>query len=259
MVKLNNEEIAKLQEKCKRHRANVIKMVYNAQSGHIGGALSSVEILTVLYEKCMKVFPKWNKSNDFQKRDRFILSKGHASAVLYSVLSEVGFFDESELMTFRKFGSRLQGHPSCRLLPGLEVSTGSLGQGLSMGAGIGMALKLDKNPAQVFVLLGDGELQEGSCWEAFMNIPQRNLNNLVAIIDKNNLQIDGKVSEIKSVDPLDKKLEAFNWKVLTCDGHDVESLYEAIEEAKSSDKPCAIIAKTHKGHGISFMEDQCGW
>src|SRR5574344_1651079 len=222
MKDLTKEEIEKLEKICKKHRANIIRMIYNAQSGHPGGSLSSVEILTILYEKSMKNFTKWTQSPENDSRDRFILSKGHASAALYTVLAGKNYFPESELLTFRKFGSRLQGHPSCRLLPGVEVSTGSLGQGLSMGAGIGMALKLDKNPAQVFVLLGDGELQEGSCWEAFMNIPDKNLNNVVAIIDKNELQIDGCVKDIKSIDPLDKKLEAFNWNVIEVNGHDIK-------------------------------------
>lgn len=256
---MNNEEIKQIEELCRQNRCNIIKMVYCAQSGHLGGGLSAVEILTVLYHKIMKNFPEWDKSPHHNERDRFVLSKGHASAALYSVLAQRGFFPECELTSFRKLHSRLQGHPSCRMLPGIEVSTGSLGQGLSMACGMAMALKLDKNPAHVFALLGDGELQEGSCWEAFMHAPHRNLNNLTAIIDRNNLQIDGTTDQIKNLNPLDKKLEAFNWNVIEVDGHNVEELYKALQKSKTSEKPTAIIAHTVKGKGVSFMENQCGW
>ena len=256
---MNKEEIKKLNDLCKYNRCNIIKMIHCAQSGHLGGGLSSVDILTVLYEKVMKNFPQWDKSPNHNERDRFVLSKGHASASLYAVLAKRGYFPESELMTFRKIHSRLQGHPSNHHLPGIEVSTGSLGQGLSMACGIAMALRLDKNPAHVFALLGDGELQEGSCWEAFMHAPHRGLNNLTAIIDRNHLQIDGTTEQIKGIEPLDAKLKAFNWDVIEIDGHDVEAIYEACEKSKKSDKPTAIIANTVKGKGVSFMENQCGW
>lgn len=259
MTNLTKEEITNLENICKKHRANIVKMIHNAKSGHPGGGLSAVEIITVLYEKCMKNYPEWKNSPHFEERDRFVLSKGHASSALYSALAERGYFPDEELMTFRKLHSRLQGHPSCRALPGIEVSTGSLGQGLSMACGIAMSLKLDKNPAHVFVLLGDGELQEGSCWEAFMNAPQRKLDNLIAIIDKNGLQIDGCTENIKSIDPLNKKLEAFNWQVIEIDGNDIKQVYGAIEKAKTNSVPTAIIAKTIKGKGVSFMENQCGW
>ena len=248
-----------LEQKCKNVRCNVIKMIHSAQSGHPGGGLSAVEILTVLYEKVMKNYPEWDKSSHHNERDRFVLSKGHASATLYAVLAQKGYFPESELMTFRKIHSRLQGHPCSNRLPGIEVSTGSLGQGLSMACGIAIALKLDKNSAHVFTLLGDGELQEGSCWEAFMHAPHRKLNNLTAIIDRNNLQIDGTTDVIKNLNPLDAKLRAFNWNVVEVDGHNVEELYEALENSRNSDIPTAIIANTTKGKGISFMENQCGW
>ena len=234
-------------------------MIHCAQSGHPGGGLSAVEILTVLYEASLKNFPEWNNSPNHSERDRFVLSKGHASATLYAVLAQRGYFAESELMTFRKLGSRLQGHPCSNRLPGIEVSTGSLGQGLSMACGIAMAMKLDKNPAHVFALMGDGELQEDSCWEAFMHAPHRKLNNLTAIIDRNHLQIDGTTEQIKDISPLDAKLKAFNWNVVEVDGHDVEALYAAFENSKKSDTPTAIIANTVKGKGVSFMENQCGW
>lgn len=256
---MNKEEIEQLKELCRKNRCNIIKMIHCAKSGHPGGGLSAVEILTVLYNKIMKNYPEWDKSPEHEKRDRFVLSKGHASATLYAVLAQRGYFPESELMTFRKLGSRLQGHPCNRRLPGIEVPTGSLGQGLSMSSGIAMSLKLDKNPAHVFALLGDGELQEGNCWEAFMQASHRGLNNLTAIIDRNNLQIDGTTDKIKNLNPLDKKFEAFNWEVKVVDGHDIEQLYEALEASKKSDKPTVIIANTTKGKGISFMENQCGW
>lgn len=255
---MDKTEIKKLEDLCKQNRCTIIKMIHCAQSGHLGGGLSAVEIMTVLYQKVMKNYPQWDKSPHHSERDRFVLSKGHASATLYTVLAQKGYFPEAELMTFRSLGSRLQGHPNTHI-PGVEVATGSLGQGLSMACGIAMSLKLDKNPAHVFALLGDGELQEGSCWEAFMHAPHRKLNNLTAIIDRNHLQIDGTTEQIKDINPLDAKLKAFNWKIVEIDGHNVEELYEALENSKKSDVPTAIIANTTKGKGISFMENQCGW
>lgn len=255
---MQEQEIKQLENLCRNNRCNIIKMIHCAKSGHPGGGLSAVEILTVLYEKVMKNYPEWDKSPNHNERDRFVLSKGHASATLYAVLAQRGYLPESELMTFRQLGSRLQGHPNTHI-PGVEVPTGSLGQGLSMACGIAMSLKLDKNPAHVFALLGDGELQEGSCWEAFMHAPHRGLNNLTAIIDRNNLQIDGTTDVIKNLNPLDAKLRAFNWNVVEIDGHNVEEIYEALENSKKSDKPTAIIANTTKGKGVSFMENQCGW
>lgn len=256
---MDKTEIKQIEELCRHNRCNIIKMIHCAKSGHPGGGLSAVEILTVLYNKVMKNYPEWDKSPNHSERDRFVLSKGHASATLYAVLAQRGFFSEAELMTFRKIHSRLQGHPACHHLPGIEVSTGSLGQGLSMACGMAMALKLDKNPAHVFALLGDGECQEGNVWEALMHAPHRKLNNLTAIIDRNHLQIDGTTEQIKDIDPLDDKLKAFGWNVLTVDGHNVEELYEALENSRKADKPTAIIANTVKGKGISFMENQCGW
>ncbi len=255
---LREQEIKELKSLCNENRKNILRMVYNAQSGHIGGALSATEIMTVLYHKCMKTVPKWNKDKNFAMRDRFVLSKGHASSILYCELAQLGYFPKEELMTFRLFGSRLQGHP-VPFCPGVEVATGSLGQGLSIACGIAMGLKLDKNPAHVFVLLGDGELQEGNVWEAFMQAPQRKLDNLIAIIDRNRLQIDGCTENIKSLDPLADKIKAFNWDVLEIDGHDLNAIYDAIEKAKNNDKPIVIIANTIKGKGVSFMENNAGW
>ena len=255
---LSENEIKSLEKLCKENRKNILKMVYNAQSGHIGGAMSAVELLTVLYHKCMNICPKWTKDENFANRDRFVLSKGHASSVLYSVLSQLGYFPKEELMTFRLFGSRLQGHP-VPVCPGIDVATGSLGQGLSVACGMAMGLKLDKNPAKVFCLMGDGELQEGSVWEAFMHCTHQKLDNIIAIIDRNRLQIDGCTENVKSLDPLDAKLKAFNWDVIEIDGHDIKAVYDAIEKAKNSDKPVAILADTVKGKGVSFMENNAGW
>ena len=241
-------------------RRDILKMIHGAKSGHPGGSLSCVEILSVLYNKIMFVPRDWKKSPDFDKRDRFILSKGHASAALYSVLANCGFFAHEELMTFRHLGSRLQGHPSTRLgLEGIEVSTGSLGQGLSIACGIALALKLNNNPAYVYTLLGDGEMQEGSVWEALMNASHHKLNNLVIVIDKNRLQIDGDTDRVKSLEPLDKKLEAFGFEVKEVDGHNEDMLEKAFLSAKESDKPFAIIANTVKGKGVSYMENNHGW
>ncbi len=255
---LSDNEIKNLKSLCKQNRINLLKMVYNAQSGHIGGAMSAVELLTVLYHKCMNICPKWTKDENFANRDRFVLSKGHASSVLYSVLSQLGYFQEKELMTFRLFGSRLQGHP-VPICPGVDVATGSLGQGLSVACGMAIGLKLDKNPAKVFCLMGDGELQEGSVWEAFMHCTHQKLDNIIAIIDRNRLQIDGCTENVKSLDALDAKLKAFNWDVIEIDGHDIQAVYDAIEKAKQSDKPVAILADTVKGKGVSFMENNAGW
>ena len=257
---LTQNEIEELNNLCTESRINILNMVHNAQSGHIGGAFSAVEILTVLYHKCMTIPSSWDKSKDFENRDRFVLSKGHASAILYSVLSQKGLIPKEELTTFRLFGSKLQGHPCKKLLKGVEVSTGSLGQGLSIGCGMAMGLKLDKNPAHVFVYIGDGELQEGSCWEAFMQGSHRNLDNLIPIIDKNGFQIDGCTSDVMSVDSIEDKLRAFRWDVITVEnGHDVAQVYEAIEKAKSATKPTAIVANTVKGKGVSFMENTAAW
>jgi len=255
---LSEAEIVELKKCCLESRRNILKMVYNAQSGHIGGSLSSVEIMTVLFHKCMKLAPKWDKDKNFKTRDRFVLSKGHVSPIYYCNLAQMGYFPEKELMTFRKLGSRLQGHPAT-FCPGVDAATGSLGQGLAIACGMAMGLKLDKNPANVFVLMGDGEMQEGSVWEALMDAPSRNLNNIVAIIDRNRLQIDGCTENIKPLDDLAAKIRAFNWNVIEIDGHDLNQIYDAIELAKTSSHPTAIIANTIKGKGVSFMENNAGW
>ncbi len=255
---LTDNEINELVQLSAENRKNILDMVYGAQSGHIGGSLSACDILTVLFHKCMKHSVDGKFSKDYCLRDRFVLSKGHISPVYYSILAQLGFFEKSELKTFRKLGTRLQGHPSL-WCPGVEVATGSLGQGLSIGCGIAMALKLDKSPANVFVMLGDGELQEGNVWEAFMQASHRNLDNLIAIIDKNGLQIDGSTENVKSLGNLSDKISAFGWEVIEIDGHDFRQIYEAIEKSKQIKSPVAIIANTVKGKGVSFMENNAGW
>ena len=244
---------------CKKIRREVIEMIYCAKSGHPGGSLSAVEIITTLFKECMKISPNWDNNPDFNKRDRFILSKGHASATLYAVMAECGYLPKSELNTFRHFGSRLQGHPSNRRLKGIEVSTGSLGQGLSMANGIALALKSDKNTANVFVYMGDGELQEGSVWEAAMAAAHYKLNNIITFIDCNGLQIDGPTSNVMNLGNLSKKFEAFGWNAINIDGHNIEEIKNAVDKAKASQCPNVIIAKTVKGKGVSFMENQAGW
>ena len=252
---LTNDEIKELKELALENRQNILNMVYWAQSGHIGGSLSACDVLTVLFHKIMK---HGKNIEDYLTRDRFVLSKGHISPLYYSLLSQIGFIEKEELQTFRKLGTRLQGHPSL-MCPGVEVATGSLGQGLSMGCGIAISLKLDKNPASVYVMLGDGEIQEGNAWEAFMQAPARNLDNIVAIIDRNRLQIDGNTENIKPLDNLPDKLKAFNWEVIEINGHDFEEIYDAFITAKFAKRPCAIIANTIKGKGVSFMENNAGW
>lgn len=254
-----NQEIDELKKSASNVRRNILRMIHNAKSGHPGGSLSGADILTVLYKKCLNIPKDWDKSPDFEKRDRFILSKGHASPLLYAILSENGFIEEKELVTFRKINSKLQGHPARGYIAGIEASTGSLGQGLPLSCGIAMGLKLDKNPAKVIVYLGDGELQEGSNWEGFMEAAHRNLNNLIAIVDRNRLQIDGNTESVMALGDVSKKIESFGWNTTEIDGHNYSEIYEAFEKAKKSDKPFAIVANTIKGKGVSFMENQAGW
>ncbi len=256
---LTDIEKEDLKKSANEVRQNIIKMVHNSKSGHPGGSLSGADILTVLYKKSLNIPADWDKSAHFEIRDRFILSKGHASPLLYSILAMKGIIKQEDLITFRKINSKLQGHPAKHYLPGIETSTGSLGQGLSIGCGVALGLKLKNNPANVVVYTGDGELQEGSCWEAFMQAAHKNLNNLIAIIDRNRLQIDGCTENVMALDDLSSKLKAFNWEVIEINGHNYDEIYEAVEKAKSSAKPCAIIANTVKGKGCSFMENQAGW
>ena len=256
---LSAQQLENLKETSKNVRKNIIKMIHSAKSGHPGGSLSGVDILLVLYKYILNIPKEWDKSVNFEKRDRIILSKGHASPLLYSVLAEEKIIDSEELMSFRKIHSNLQGHPALGHLNGIEASTGSLGQGLSIGCGIALGLKLDNNPAKVFVYLGDGELQEGSCWESFMNASHRNLDNIIAIIDRNKLQIDGCTEDIMALDDLSEKIKAFGWEVVEIDGHNYNEIYSALKASTTSKKPFAIIANTVKGKGVSFMENQSGW
>lgn len=253
--KMNKEDLVAVSRKV---RKDIIEMIYEAKSGHPGGSLSCADIITYLYYEKMKVDA--NNPKDFN-RDRFVLSKGHAAPALYAVLAEKGYFPKEELKSLRKLGGLLQGHPDSKHIPGVDVSTGSLGQGISNAVGMALGLRYQKNHAKVYVLLGDGELQEGLVWEAFMAAGHYKLDNLVAIIDNNGLQIDGKNEEVMNVNPIDKKLLSFGFDVIYCDdGNDYEKINEAFLKAdKVSEKPCAIIAKTVKGKGVSFMENQAGW
>jgi len=256
--KISKDDLTGLiEEKALDIRRDIVKMISLAGSGHPGGSLSSVEIMSVLYFYAMSHDPKDPK---WPKRDRFVLSKGHSAPALYAVLAEAGYFDRSELWTLRKLGSRLQGHPDMRKLPGIEISTGSLGQGLAIANGMAMAAKIDGLDHNIFALIGDGESQEGEIWEAALFASHNRLGNLIAITDFNDLQIDGRVSEIKDVCPIDKKWSSFGWHVICVDGHDVIQLIEAIDAAKRvDDKPVMIEAKTIKGKGVSFMEDNVDW
>lgn len=253
--RLNLDE---MNEMAKTIRRDIVKMIYEAGSGHPGGSLSSTDILVALYFSKMNHNPL--KPTD-ENRDRFILSKGHICPAVYAVLARAGYFSVDELMTLRKIFSRLQGHPATNKdLPGIEVSAGSLGQGLSVATGIALGAKMDKKEFKTFCLTGDGELQEGQIWEAVMTAAHYNLDNLICIVDKNNLQIDGTVQEVMNLDPLADKWKAFNWHVVECNGHSIEELCKAYDEALSyKGKPVCIIANTVKGKGVSFMEDQAGW
>ena len=251
---LNNDELKRISFEI---RKNILNMVYKASSGHPGGALSIADILTYLYFNEINVDINNPKS---QNRDRVILSKGHASAGLYSALAEKGFFDKNELNGFRKIDSFLQGHPDMNKVPGVDMTTGSLGQGLSVANGIAMAGKLDQNDYRVYCILGDGEIEEGQVWEAAMTASHYGLDNLCVIVDNNNLQIDGTIEKVMNSYPIDEKFKAFNFNVININGHDFDEIRNALEEAKKTkSKPTAIIAKTIKGKGISFMENECSW
>ena len=238
-------------------RRNIIKQVYMAQSGHPGGSLSAVDLITTLYFHEMNI----DETNvNSTKRDRFVLSKGHASPLLYAVLCEKGFLKEEELSTFRQINSRLQGHPNMNYVPGVDMSTGSLGQGISAAVGMALADKLDHKEHHVYALLGDGECQEGQVWEASMAAAHYQLDKLCIIVDHNRLQIDGEVAKVMNVDSLEEKFKAFHFHVITIDGHDLTQIQQAFAQAKTiNGKPTAIIAMTIKGKGVSFMENQAGW
>jgi transketolase len=252
------QEYSNLKSIAANLRRHIISMVAAANSGHPGGSLSAAEIITALYFKLMKIDvaqPRW------KERDIFVLSKGHASPVYYAALAERGFFPVEELLSFRKVNSRLQGHPDRANIPGVDMTTGSLGQGLSAANGMALAAKLDKQEQRWFyVLLGDGELQEGQVWEAIMTAAHYALDNVIAFVDWNGLQIDGAVSKVMNTAPLKDKFAAFNWHVQEIDGHDFAEIIAAVDNAKAAKgRPSVIIARTIKGKGVSFMENQAGW
>ena len=251
------ESLAKLKEICKDVRADIVRMTAAAGSGHPGGSLSAVGAMTVLYFNVMNHRPT---EPEWPERDRFFLSKGHACPVLYSVMARSGYFPVEELLTLRKCGTRLQGHPSCKTLPGIEVSSGSLGQGLSIANGFALSARINGQNRRAYCLLGDGELQEGQVWEAIMTAAHYTLDNVCAVVDYNGLQIDGDVEKVMGLAPLKQKWESFNWNAIEADGHDLAAMQAAYDTARQTGgKPSVIIMKTIKGKGISFMENVAGW
>lgn len=239
--------IEELENKAKEIRRDIVDMVYHAGSGHPGGSLSCADIMTVLFHEKMK-----------EDEDKFILSKGHCVPTYYACLASIGKIPHEDLITFRKIDSYLEGHPSNKI-NGIDVSSGSLGQGLSVANGMAIAKKLDKASGKVYCILGDGEIEEGQIWEAAMTANKYALNNVVAFVDYNGLQIDGSVEDVKGVTNLKDKFEAFGWSVQEIDGHDIQAIIDAIDNTNDSEKPNVIIAKTIKGKGVSFMENQVGW
>ena len=238
-------------------RMGIIEGTFNAKSGHPGGSLSIAEIITYLYFKEMNIDPQ---KPDMPERDRFVLSKGHAAPALYSIMAQKGYFPVEELKTLRKVDSRLQGHPSMKCLPGIDISSGSLGQGISAACGMALGAKLKGADFRVYSILGDGEIEEGQVWEAAMYASAKKLDNLVAFVDNNNLQIDGTVEEVNSPYPIPEKFAAFGWNVIKIDGHSFEEIENALKAARDcKGKPTAIVAKTVKGKGVSFMENQVNW
>ncbi len=246
-----------LENMAKQIRKDIIKQVYIAQSGHPGGSLSIADILTVLYFKELNInekHPKW------EDRDRLVLSKGHCSPALYACLANRGFFDLEELSKFRNIEGMLQGHPDMKKVPGVDMTSGSLGQGLSVSNGMALAGKLDKKNYRVYCIMGDGEIEEGQVWEAAMSASHYKLDNLCVIIDNNNLQIDGSIDKVMSPYPIDEKFRSFGFQVINIDGHNIDEIIKAFDVARNiKDKPTCIIAKTIKGKGVSYMENQVGW
>ncbi len=239
--------IDELSKKAKAIRRDIVEMIYNAKSGHPGGSLSCADIMTVLFHEKMDI-----------DKDKFVLSKGHCAPAYYAVLSSIGKIPHEDLKTLRKIDSYLEGHPSNKI-NGIDVSSGSLGQGLSVANGMAIAKKLDGDSGKVYCMLGDGEIQEGQIWEACMTANKYKLNNLIAFVDYNGLQIDGNIKDVKALDNIKEKFEAFGWSAQEIDGHNIEQIINAIDNTNSSEKPNVIIAKTIKGKGVSFMENQAGW
>ena len=237
-------------------RIGIIESIHSAKAGHPGGSLSCADILTYLYFAHMNIDPQNPQKAD---RDRLVLSKGHAAPALYSVLAHRGFFSTDLLLTLRKQGSILQGHPDMKHIPGVDMSSGSLGQGISCAVGMALSAKHFGDNYKVFAILGDGEIEEGQVWEAAMFAANKGLSNLTAFVDYNGLQIDGSIEEVNSAAPIDTKFEAFNWHTIVIDGHDFDQIEAALKEAETVDKPVAIIAKTVKGKGVSYMENAVNW
>lgn len=251
------ERVKFLEEKCKGFRIDLIELLHKIQTGHPGGSLSAVEIITTLYYEKMNIDSTKPKAED---RDRFVLAKGHAAPIYYRVLAEKGFFKKEELSTLRQINSRLQGHPCAKKTPGVELSTGPLGLGLSAAVGMAASAKQDKKSLYTYVLMGDGELQEGIVWEAAMAASKFKLDNLIAIVDNNGVQLDGTVEEIMPMGSLKDKWSAFGWNVVETDGHDISAFSKAVDKAKGlKGKPVVILAKTVKGKGVSFMEGKNTW
>ncbi len=252
METLNDDRIKELKEIARRVRIYVVKSTNAAGSGHPGGSLSATDMLTVLYFEIMDHKPD---EPDWEERDRLVLSKGHAAPALYGVLAESGYFPIEELMTLRALGSRLQGHPDMRKTPGVDASTGSLGQGLSIACGMSLASNIDRKNYRIFVICGDGEMQSGQIWEAGMFAAQYKLDNLIVFLDRNQLQIDGSTEEVVSIEPIVSKWKSFGWHVQEIDGHDMGKIYESIQKALEVEgKPSMIVAHTVKGKGVTFME-----
>lgn len=254
---MNAEKIKKLSLSATNIRKMALEAIHSANSGHPGGSLSAADILAYLYMEEMNVNPQNPKDPD---RDRFVLSKGHAAPALYAALAEKGFLPKEDIKTFRRADSYLQGHPDMKGVPGVDMSTGSLGQGISAACGIALAGKLDNKNYRVYSILGDGEIEEGQVWEAAMLAAHYKLDNLTAFLDFNGLQIDGDIREVMNPTPVDEKFRAFNWHVICIDAHNFEEIEKAVEEAKNTKgKPTMIIAKSLKGKGVSYMENQAGW
>jgi transketolase len=254
---LQPSELLRLREIAARLRIDIIEMISRAGTGHPGGSLSAIDIITCLYFSRMRHDPR---RPDWPQRDRFILSKGHAVPAQYVALAEAGYFPKPELLTLRRLGSRLQGHPVLGTVPGIEACTGSLGHGLSVAQGMALASQLDGRSFHVYCMIGDGESQEGQGWEAAMSAPKYKLDTLTAILDYNHGQIDGHVEEVMNIEPIIAKWRAFNWNVLEIDGHNLQQILGALDEAKGTEgKPTFIVAHTVKGKGVSFMENQIAW
>ncbi|NAS11029.1 transketolase [Flavobacteriaceae bacterium R33] len=251
-----DKQITTLEKKAREIRREIVEMVYRANSGHVGGSLGAADILTALYYHCMRIDPK---NPDWEDRDRFILSKGHCTPVIYAVLADLGYFPKGDLLTFRRPGSHLQGHPYQPKTPGIDASTGTLGIGISTGVGMALGAKLKGKKHYYYILCGDGEIQEGQVWEAAMFANKYKLDNIIGFVDRNYLQTDGYSENVMPLDPLVPKWESFGWEVFEIDGHDFQAIIETVEKAKTIDKPVMIIANTTKGKGVSFMEGQAEW